>query len=56
MARPKSLIEVDISEVPDKSDVEKVYFGKVRGTGKVSSVGIEHYGQEVFIIVKKVLK
>lgn len=54
MSRPRSLNKVEYADIPNQDEIEEVLSGVVKGTGKISSIGIERAGQEVYIIVKKV--
>lgn len=56
MPRPRSLNKVERSDIPGPEETEEILKGVVRGTGKISSVGVDRAGQEVYIIVKKVLE
>ncbi len=56
MARPISMKTVKADDIPDTENVETVLLGRVRGTGKIPSVGTEHVGKDVYVVVKKVKK
>lgn len=56
MARPISMKIVKTDEIPGTENVETVLLGRVRGTGKIPSVGVEHVGKDVYVVVKKVSK
>ena len=56
MVRPISMKTVDPHRIPGPNDIETVLLGHVKGTGRIPSVGAEHAGKDVYVVVKKVRK
>ena len=56
MSRPISMKTVNSNEIPEPDDIDIVLLGHVKGTGCISSVGTEHMGKDVYVVVKKVRK
>jgi len=54
MARPISMKTVNSNEIPEPDDIDTVLLGHVKGTGRIPSVGAEHAGKDVYVVVKKV--
>ena len=56
MVRPISMKTVNSNEIPEPDDIDTVLLGHVKGTGQIPSVGAEHAGKDVYVVVKKVRK
>ena len=54
MSRPISMKTVNSNEIPGLNEIDIVLLGHVKGTGRIPSVGSEHMGKNVYVIVEKV--
>jgi len=54
MSRPISMKTVNSNEIPGPNEIDIVLLGHVKGTGRIPSVGSEHMGKNVYVIVEKV--